>query len=572
MSSSPLIVLKFGGSVLIDEKSLRVAGHEIYRWRRDGYRVIAVVSAFAGATDALVAKAHALSHQPLAHAKAAIVAIGETQSAATLGVCLDGAGIPATVFTPGAVQLRAIGDALDAAPVSVDTAPIEHALDRDGVVVIPGFIAIDDAGRTVTLGRGGSDLTALFLAHALGADRCRLIKDVGGLYERDPAGPGPKPRRYDRISYDDAMLLDGSILQRKAVRFASSHKLIFEVASFNATDQTVVSCASSVLTSYATEHAPTRVALLGLGTVGASVLEMLNQMRDKFDIVAASAKNPHCHAEKPIDQNILSDDPVATALADVDVVVEVIGGTTVAYEAVKAALRNGTHVVTANKALIAAFGRTLREIAGNSGAAIFSSASVGGAVPVLEYIRTKPIKLVCGVLNGTTNYVLNQLVAGIDFDTAIADTQQNGFAESNPSRDLDGTDAMDKLRVIAQAIGLDADDIHVTRQQPVHDAMQQLHSRDSALRHVASLTRDGELRVHLEHVGPGDPLYDIPGAWNVVEIEYEDGSSVVLRGKGAGSLPTAESVVADLLELRRNLVKSTQSEYVKPGREVICAV
>ncbi|MFI4881478.1 MAG: homoserine dehydrogenase, partial [Phycisphaerales bacterium JB064] len=220
-----LIVLKFGGSVLTDEHRLRIAVHEIYRWRREGWRVAAVVSAFAGRTDELLASCSCDGLEADPHAAAAILACGERESAAKLAGCLDRVGVQATVLDPAAIGLCAQGAALDAHPLGFDTHKVREALEAVGVVVVPGFIAVDEQGRTVTFGRGGSDLTALVLADGLEADRCRLVKDVDGLYERDPASSGPPPRRFERASYEDVLRLDGSIVQHKAVRFARDHGL-----------------------------------------------------------------------------------------------------------------------------------------------------------------------------------------------------------------------------------------------------------------------------------------------------------------------------------------------------------
>ena len=195
-----LIVLKLGGSVLESEASLPRAVHEIYRWRRDGFAVVAVVSAFAGETDRLLERARSLG--AAAASSAAAAATGELTSAALLGAALDRAGVPACVLTPAALALRADGDPLEADPVALESARLEAVLEREGVAVVPGFAGIDARGRTVLLGRGGSDLSALFLAHALGA-RCRLLKDVDGLYEWDPARPGPRPRRYATAKWDE---------------------------------------------------------------------------------------------------------------------------------------------------------------------------------------------------------------------------------------------------------------------------------------------------------------------------------------------------------------------------------
>ena len=225
----PLVVLKFGGSVLADERSLDLAGQEIRRWRRDGYRVVAVVSALSGVTDGLGRACQRLNRQPSPLCVAAALAIGGLHSAALLGVRLDGAGIRASVLTPAAIRLTATGSPLDAMPVDADAAPLRAALRHEGVVVVPGYAAIDRRGRTTVLGRGGSDLTALFLAHRLQADRCRLVKDVDGLYDRDPASAGSPPQRYQQATWSDALRTDGSIVQHKAVRFARAHRIEFEL-------------------------------------------------------------------------------------------------------------------------------------------------------------------------------------------------------------------------------------------------------------------------------------------------------------------------------------------------------
>ena len=268
MPEQPLIVLKFGGSVLLDEQRLRIAVHEVYRWRRDGYRVLAVVSALAERTEALIERCSMLSGDASDLAKASLISTGELESAAFLGVHLDRAGIPASVFTPAAVRLVAHGNPLDADPVSVQTEPISAALDTDGVVVFPGFVAIDDEGHTVTLGRGGSDLTAIFLAHALDADRCRLIKDVDGLYDHDPASASPPPQRYRHAGYEEALQTDGSIIQHKAIRFAQDHCIEFELGRFNGTRPTTIGEGEATREAAPDSPTPLRIALCGLGTVG----------------------------------------------------------------------------------------------------------------------------------------------------------------------------------------------------------------------------------------------------------------------------------------------------------------
>lgn len=238
-----LTVLKFGGSVLRDEADLATAVAEIGRWLERGGRVVTVVSAFDGTTDRLLSQARGYvpKAEQDAAATALLLATGELTTASLLTLALHRAGVSATVLNPSAIDLRTDGRGVDANPISVDAEVLRRALARTPVVVVPGFVGVDDQRQFTLLGRGGSDLTALFLAHELGAGRCRLIKDVDGLYDRDPAVPSHVPaRRYAALSWDGALGLDGRIIQHKAVRFARERGLGFEVGSFGRADATCV--------------------------------------------------------------------------------------------------------------------------------------------------------------------------------------------------------------------------------------------------------------------------------------------------------------------------------------------
>lgn len=551
--SCPLIVLKFGGSVLRDEARLRIAVHEIYRWRRDGYRVVAVVSALQGRTDELLARCQAKAGSISPHATAAMASIGEHESAALLGVLLDRAGIPARTLTPSALELLATGDPLDADPVSLDTAPITRGLESDGVVVVPGYAAIDEQGRTVVLGRGGSDLTALLLAGKLGADKCRLLKDVDGLYERDPAKPGPRPRRFDYATFDDALATDGSIVQHKALRFAKAANLPFELGRCNHDLPSHIGGDRSELRSFS--HLPRRitVGLLGCGTVGRGVLELLGQMPEWFSVEAIAVRNPESHIAAGVPAHLLQADAGAVANAGFDVVIEAIGGTDVAGDAVRAAFDAGSHIVTANKALIAEQGDSLAKSADRLGRRLLYSAAVGGSTPAAERVGTGLVRQLRGVLNGSANYVLNELDTGKTLDEAIAEATAAGFTEADPMRDLDGRDSLDKLIVLAKMAGLPTADL-ARECEPI--TAKNLSGHAGKVRHVATLSRESAI-VRLETIDEGDALFDLPGEWNQLEIERDDGSIETVRGRGAGRWPTAESVVADLLGLARE--KQTQS-------------
>jgi homoserine dehydrogenase len=268
----PLTVLKFGGSVLRDESDLDLGVNEIERWigaARNGEsgRVIAVVSAFGGTTDRLLADARRLSgaggggrslDDADPAALAMLLATGEFTTASMLGLALARRGIAAKVLGPAAVSLRTEGGGSDANPTAIDAAALHKALSAATVAVVPGFIALDPHGHLSLLGRGGSDLTALFLAAELNAERCRLMKDVDGVYDRDPnakANAGTA-RRYRSLHWDEALTLDGGIVQHKAVRLARSRGLAFEVGSWGREDFTTVCGEASVLFEQSIRPAP----------------------------------------------------------------------------------------------------------------------------------------------------------------------------------------------------------------------------------------------------------------------------------------------------------------------------
>ncbi|HMN40950.1 MAG TPA: hypothetical protein PKE29_08900 [Phycisphaerales bacterium] len=251
--SRPLIVLKFGGSVLRSEDDLLRAVRESEAWIDRGWNVVAVVSAIEGVTDTLIARARSFGVEPHAQSRALLTATGELTSASLLGLALHRAGVRATVGAPWTIGFRATGDGggpLDAFPLSLNAVAVRVLFEEHRAVVVPGFIAIDEMRRLVLLGRGGSDLSAIFIAEELGAAKCRLVKDVDGLYEWDPAlggsdatrsvaVPGP-PRRFASLPWASALALDGGIVQHKAVRFAQQRRRRFEVGGYGSVSPTIV--------------------------------------------------------------------------------------------------------------------------------------------------------------------------------------------------------------------------------------------------------------------------------------------------------------------------------------------
>jgi homoserine dehydrogenase len=242
-----IVVLKFGSSVLRTEADHTRAVHEIYRHVRRGQRVVAVVSATGQATDGLLGTARRLSETPAPAALAALLATGERASAALLAIALDAAGVPATLLDPIDAGLEVDGPVLDGDPVALDTRCLRRALARYPVVVLAGFFGGGSDGTPALLGRGGTDLTALFVARSIRAQRCKLIKDVAGVYESDPASSETAPRRYATLTWEDAEAVGGELLQPKALRFARTHRLSFAVGALGSSRGTRVGAARTTL-------------------------------------------------------------------------------------------------------------------------------------------------------------------------------------------------------------------------------------------------------------------------------------------------------------------------------------
>jgi len=549
-----VIVLKLGGSVLRSAGSLRLAVHEIYRWRRAGHPVVAVVSALGGETDELLRESRRACAHPAPGSVAAAVALGELKSASLLGLHLDRAGVSASVLSPAGVGFIAQGDPLDADPVALDGPRLARALERDGAVVLPGYVACDRDGRTVVLGRGGSDLTALVVASSLPGARCRLVKDVDGLYERDPAGAIPRPRRYARATWEDALAAAGSIVQHKALLFARARGLAFELGRLNGARPTRIGARSTRWSDAQDRPARLCVALLGLGTVGGGVHELLRDV-EELEVVRIAVRGRA--AGRGVDPSLVTREVLDAARSGADVVVELIGGLEPARAAVAAALSAGAHVVTANKRLLAAHGAHLRSLAQRCGRSLLCSAAVGGSAPLLERVRARPpeaVRRVRGVLNGTTNFVLERIAAGVGLHAAVREARERGFAESDPALDLSGEDAADKLCLIASEMGLVSIGPSSVRREALCERSALRARGRAGLRHVACLERTAggaRARVALEETAEDDPLHRVAAEHSAAVIELSDGTREVVRGKGAGRWPTAEAVVADLLELAR---------------------
>ena len=295
-------------------------------------------------------------------------------------------------------------------------------------------------------------MTALFIAQRLGAV-CRLIKDVDGLYTTDPNSTiGPSATRFARVSYATAARVGGAVVQLKAIDFAERHRLRFVVSSAGSTRATEIGPYADSIALSDLQVQPLRVALLGCGTVGGGVYQRLAALPEIFHIVGVGARNIE-RADVPI--KLITTHLEELIAEPVDVVIELLGGDEPARTLTSKTLRLGRHVVTANKSLLADHFATLQRLASSNGVTLKYSAAVGGVLPALETVsrarRLGPLHSISGVLNGTTNFILDRLANGSDLDDAVSAAQKNGYAERDSQLDLNGTDAAQKLILLARA-------------------------------------------------------------------------------------------------------------------------
>lgn len=242
-AGSEIIVLKFGSSILTHEREVWSVVSEIRRVREQGKRVVAVVSAMWGVTDRLLAAARKVTESLSGPSLARLLATGEHASVALIGLAMQEARIEHAVLDARALGLVSEGPYTDAVPVGVNISALRSALAERGVVIVPGYEAVSRQGEPTVLGRGGSDLTAVFLADALNAD-VRLIKDVDGVFERDPLRahtPGtPRPRRYRSVRWELVPAIASRLVQPKAIEFAAARGLPIQVCALGSDAGTLI--------------------------------------------------------------------------------------------------------------------------------------------------------------------------------------------------------------------------------------------------------------------------------------------------------------------------------------------
>jgi homoserine dehydrogenase len=325
---------------------------------------------------------------------------------------------------------------------------------------------------------------------------------------------------------------------------------------------------------------PVKVGLLGLGTVGGGTLNVLVRnaaeiaRRAGRGIVVAHAAAREYKAEglEGLDKVELVDDAFAVVNnPDIDIVVELIGGYSPARELVLQAIENGKHVVTANKALIALHGNEIFEAAQNRGVTVAFEAAVAGGIPIIKALReglaANHIEWIAGIINGTGNFILTEMKdKGRDFADVLAEAQALGYAEADPTFDVEGIDAAHKLTILASlafGIPLQFDKCYtegISRIEPQDVTYaEQFGYRIKHLGVTRRTDKGIELRVHPTLIPSRRLIANVDGVMNAVLINGDAVGPTLYYGAGAGSLPTASAVVADIVDVTRTLTTDPEN-------------
>ena len=330
------------------------------------------------------------------------------------------------------------------------------------------------------------------------------------------------------------------------------------------------------------------MALLGCGTVGSEVYRLLTQQSDdlaarigaRLEVAGVAVRRPGRARAVEIDPALLTADSMdLVTRPDVDIVIEVIGGIEPVRSVLLAAMKSGKSVVSANKALLAEDGATLHEAARENGTDLYYEAAVAGAIPLLRPLRESlagdEVHRVLGIVNGTTNYILDRMdTSGAGFADALEEAQALGYAEPDPTADIEGFDAAAKAAILA---GL-AFHTAVTAADVYREGITGVTAADIAsareLGHVVKMLaicerRDGgvSVRAHPAMIPRSHPLAGVREAYNAVFVEAEAAGRLMFYGAGAGGVPTASAVLGDAVAVARNRIAGTRgpdpSTYAK---------
>ncbi len=317
------------------------------------------------------------------------------------------------------------------------------------------------------------------------------------------------------------------------------------------------------------------VGLLGCGVVGSAVVRSLHEDADRiaarcgaeFEVKKIAVRETGKNRSLPLDPKGLITDSVDEVVCapDIDMVVELMGGEDAAYEAITKAIGNGKHVVTANKLVLAKRGEEIFKAAGDAGVELGFEASVAGGVPVIrtikEAVASGGIKSVFGIINGTANYILTQMTKKSEsFNDALEEAKRLGYAEADPAFDVGGIDAAHKITILANlAFGtpIDFESVYVEGIQEISpDDIYFAKQFGRVIKLLATARIESgqvDVRVHPAMVPEISPMAHINGVTNAVELVVGGAGRLMLIGAGAGGEPTASSVIADMVEIARNI-------------------
>ena len=330
-----------------------------------------------------------------------------------------------------------------------------------------------------------------------------------------------------------------------------------------------------------------KVAVMGFGTIGSGVVEVLSINResiakrvgDTIDVkYVLDLRDFEGH---PIQKKIVHDYRTIVEDKEVSIVVETMGGVEPAYTFVKAMLEAGKHVTTSNKALVAEKGAELLEIAKAHQVNFQFEASVGGGIPIIRPLKScltaDVIEEITGIINGTTNYMLTEMSEkGTDFESVLKDAQAKGYAEKDPTADIEGYDAGRKIAILTSLVAgqqVDFEDIHT-------EGISHITSTD--IKYAKSMGRAIKLLATSKHVGDGyaamvapfllnskHPLFSVNGGFNAIFVKGNVLGDAMFYGSGAGKLPTASAVVADIVEMAKHMDKHIPIEWRREKLELI---
>ncbi|RJP77383.1 MAG: homoserine dehydrogenase [Desulfobacteraceae bacterium] len=318
-----------------------------------------------------------------------------------------------------------------------------------------------------------------------------------------------------------------------------------------------------------------KIGLLGCGTVGTGVAKILLERSEliRSRVGAKLVLKNVADLDRETDRGIRFEDGVFISDAfqvvddpEIDIIVEMIGGETIAKKLMMRAIENGKHIVTANKALLAAHGNEIFQAASRKGVDIGFEASVGGCMPIIKTIRESlvgnRISEMTGILNGTCNYILSSITeTGVPFADALRKAQEKGFAEADPTLDIEGFDTAHKLALLsslAYGMELNLDDIYVEGISNI-DSLDIEFAKQSGytikLLAISKFSGDSvEARVHPTMIPSGNLLSNVSGSLNAVSVTGDAVGEIILHGYGAGMMPTASAVIGDIVDIARNLM------------------